>query len=236
MGLLLAPRTAQAAHRRPLLVVLLTIGLLGVASAALAYWTAQGHGTASTTTGTLAAPTAVTATAPAGSSTVSVAWTASAGSPTPAGYYVARTDATSSATAAACGTSATTLTTSTSCSDGSVPDGTYTYAVTAVYRSWTAVSGASASVQVASQVPTRLAFTTQPSANGTSQTAFAQQPVVTVLPKSSWTVTAGWVDSAVPPVPLPGCVVKASLLAAPAPTVTLVLTAAVKEPSVAVSV
>src|ERR1035437_5177313 len=39
--------------------------------------------------------------------------------------------------------------------------------------------------------------------------------VVTVLPPASWTVTVGWLVQAVPPVPPPGCVVKASLLGVP---------------------
>jgi len=39
--------------------------------------------------------------------------------------------------------------------------------------------------------------------------------VVTVLPPASCTVTIGWVDRADPPVPLPGCVMKANLDGAP---------------------
>ena len=42
---------------------------------------------------------------------------------------------------------------------------------------------------------------------------------VTALPFASWSVTTGWVAQAVPPVPPPGCVVKASFAAAPAFTV-----------------
>src|ERR1035437_2765113 len=48
--------------------------------------------------------------------------------------------------------------------------------------------------------------------------------VVTVLPTASWTVTVGWMVQAVPPVPPPGCVVKASLLGVP----TVMLTVAGK--------
>ena len=82
----------------------------------------------------------MTASASAGSSTVSVSWTGSTlSNGTPAqGYYVTRTNVSTSQTSAACGSSASSLITSTSCSDTSVPDGTYTYKVIAVYRSWTA--------------------------------------------------------------------------------------------------
>ncbi len=188
MGRHSAPRPTRALRRhRPFLVVLLTLGLLAIATAAFAYWTAPGAGSGSARAGTLAAPTALTASAPSGSSTVSVSWTASAGTPAPQGYYVVRTDTATSATAAACGSSPTSLKTATSCSDASVPDGDYTYAVTAVYRSWTARSASSASLHVG--VASRLAFTTQPSGGATSQTAFARQPVVTVQDSTGATVT-----------------------------------------------
>src|SRR5665811_656763 len=45
--------------------------------------------------------------------------------------------------------------------------------------------------------------------------------VVTVLPPASWTVTVGWLVQAVLLAPPPGCAVKASLLAAPKPRVTV---------------
>ena len=61
-------------------------------------------------------------------------------------------------------------------------------------------------------------------------------PVVTVLPPASWTVTTGWVAKAMPPVEPEGLVVKASLVAAPTVMVKLVLTALVSPPEVAVSV
>jgi len=60
--------------------------------------------------------------------------------------------------------------------------------------------------------------------------------VVTTLPTASSTPTAGCVAKAVPPVELDGCVVNASFAAGPAEIVSELLTSAVSEPSVAVSV
>ena len=57
---------------------------------------------------------------------------------------------------------------------------------------------------------------------------------VTVLPPASCTVTTGWVVHAVPPVPPPGWVVKASLAAAPTVMLKPELAAEVRAPSVAV--
>ena len=59
---------------------------------------------------------------------------------------------------------------------------------------------------------------------------------VTVLPSASWTATTGCVPRAVPPVPLLGWVVNASLAAAPAVIVKVLLVAEVSDPSVAVRV
>ena len=60
--------------------------------------------------------------------------------------------------------------------------------------------------------------------------------LVTVLPAASWTVTTGCVASAVPPVPLLGWVVNASLVAVPAVIAKLLLAADVTDVPVAVSV
>ncbi len=134
----------------------LLLAAVVVAAPASAYWHAAGSGTGRATTATLAGPTGVTVPANSASS-VSVSWTASGGSPVPTGYDVTRTGG---GTVAACGTSAIVLIAGTSCTDTAVPNGTYTYVVTAVYRSWDAASAASGTVTVASA--TKLAFTTQP--------------------------------------------------------------------------
>src|SRR5205085_2577666 len=60
--------------------------------------------------------------------------------------------------------------------------------------------------------------------------------LVTVSPPGSWTLTAGWVPHAVPPVPPPGWVVNASLAAGPTETLKVELVAELREPSVATSV
>src|SRR5690348_5418880 len=120
--------------RRVPATLLVTLAFLGAAVAALGYWTSHGAGTASASVGTLNPPTNISASAPSGSSTVSVSWTASAaggGAVAPQGYYVTRTSTTTNTTSAACGTSPTSLTTLTSCSDASVPADTYTYRVIA---------------------------------------------------------------------------------------------------------
>lgn len=138
------------------IIAVVLITFLG-ANAATAYWQSFGTGSATAVTGTLAAPTNVTV--PANSSpSVSVAWTASAGTLAPSGYYVTRT--TGGTTAAACGSSPAALVAGTSCADAGVPLGAYTYTVTAVYRSWTAVSAASGSVTVATA--NKVVFSAQP--------------------------------------------------------------------------
>ncbi len=122
--------------------------ILAVALGAFAYWTTGGAGNASASVGTLSAPGSVSASTTYGSGTVNVSWsavTAPNGSAVTS-YYVERFSG--STPSAACGTTSSSPTSSTSCADTSVPDGTYTYKVTAVFRSWTARSGASNSVTV----------------------------------------------------------------------------------------
>lgn len=154
---------------------------LALASPASAYWSATGPGMGSGMTGTLTAPTGVSV--PANSlSTVAVAWTASVGSLTPSGYYVTRT--TGGTTVAACASSASTLLTGTSCTDTTVPDGAYTYRVTAVFRSWTAASAAGSPVSV--WTPTKLAVTGQP---GTTASGAAISPSVAVTVQTASGVT-----------------------------------------------
>jgi hypothetical protein len=159
----------SAAHRPATLVALVMAALLFTATAATAQWSSVGFGTGSAAAATLAAPTNVSATAAAGGSTVSLSWTPSAQSPSqvaPQGYYVTRMDG--GTAAAACGTTVAALTTTASCTDLNVPNGTYSYLVTAVYRSWTATSIASNPVTV--RAAAKLAFSAQPSATvaGTS--------------------------------------------------------------------
>jgi hypothetical protein len=138
------------------LAVFLAVAIATVG--AFAYYTSSGTGSASASVGTLNPPTGVTASA--AGSTVTVSWVAPSSGVAPQGYYVQRY--LGSTPSPACGTSAISLTTPSSaitCADTSVPTGTYTYTVTAVYNSWTAASSAGAPVTVNGSA-TKLAFTT----------------------------------------------------------------------------
>lgn len=143
-------RLLRHAARRLLVVAFVSLLCAG-GVAVHAYWSGPGVGTAGASIGTLAAPTSVTATPVAITGVVRVTWSVvtapDGGSPT--GYVVTRTQGAS--TASACGSSlAAPLGGATvTCDDTGVPAGTYTYAVTAVYRSWTAASSASSPVVVA---------------------------------------------------------------------------------------
>jgi hypothetical protein len=144
----------------------LVVATLFSATAASAYWPATGTGNTTAAVATLAPPTNVTVPA-ASNSNVSVAWTASTGTPAPTGYYVTRVTGASSMLA--CGSSPAALISGTACTDTSVPEGTHHYVVTAVYRSWTAVSAASGNV-IVDNVNT-VNYTVQPVASVTAGTA-----------------------------------------------------------------
>ena len=159
------PRARRAAPNRgvrALGILVILAMLMGVSGTAWAFWTTAGRGTGTATTGTLGAPSGVSATSPAGSSSVAVSWTAPSSGVVPAGYWVERTDTATGSKAAACASSASSLLTSTSCSDGSVPDGTYRYTVYAVRSGWTAVSAPSATVTVLRTVTTSTSLTSSP--------------------------------------------------------------------------
>ena len=128
-------------------VLALILAPVGVANA---YWPGTGTGTAEATTAVLQAPTDVTVPATS-TGDVAVEWMPSSGSPTPTGYTVSRTSG--GVTVDACGTSPTILVPGPSCTDTSVADGTFSYHVTAVFRSWTARSLASVPVVVAAPSP-----------------------------------------------------------------------------------
>ncbi|MBD1541841.1 hypothetical protein G9E11_06175 [Arthrobacter sp. IA7] len=174
-GLVLLERSAI---RCTAIVASLLMAALVGAPCASAFWRSVGLGTGSAVTTLLAAPTAVTV--PSTSlGAVPVSWTASAGSITPTGYYVTRI--TGSTTAAACGSSPAALLASTSCTDNAVPIGTHSYIVTAVYRSWTAVSAASGNITVVLPASNQLAFAQGPS---NAIAGAAMSPAVTVTVQS----------------------------------------------------
>ncbi|MCW3049670.1 MAG: Mucin-22 [Solirubrobacterales bacterium] len=152
-------------RQRLLKIFVPVLAILGVSAVAFAYWTTAGAGSASGSVATLNAPTNVEATG--GTNLAHVSWTGSTLSTgTPAqGYYVQRYSGTSSP-AAACGTDPATPGTyightsgTITCTDSGVAPGTYTYKVTAVYRSWTAQSIASGSATVTNPVLDHFALT-----------------------------------------------------------------------------
>jgi len=123
---------------------------LTLAVVAYAYWGAPGNGVGIATAGTVNPPATVTISS--FGPTVTVNWTAV---PPPggvlAGYTVTRYAGTTPSNA--CGTDPASIATfipagTLTCSDTSVPDGTYAYTVTAVFRSWTAQSAQSNAVTV----------------------------------------------------------------------------------------
>jgi len=124
--------------------LLLGAALIAVGgAAAYAGWTTTGSGIGFGTVGDLTAPGSVSSSS--AFSTVTTSWTGVA-PPTGslAGYYVTRYAG--STPSNACGTDPTTPATylpagTLTCNDTAVTDGTYTYRVTAVFRSWTSTSG-----------------------------------------------------------------------------------------------
>ena len=119
--------------------VAVTVGALAIVGGAWAYFTSSGSGTGAASVGSLSAPTNVTGTQ--SGSTVAVSWTGVTDpGPGTFGYYVTRTPVPSGATVNVCSSSPTSLlpATPTTCNDSSVPTGTYTYTVTAVYNSFSA--------------------------------------------------------------------------------------------------
>lgn len=126
---------------RLFLIIGLALLLSGV-GVALASWSTDGSGTGSGSVGTLDAPLNVLASP--SYSTVAVSWdAASVPDGSLAGYVVSRSDGIT--TVAACDTALGAPSTyipdgTLTCEDVSVPDGSYTYTVTAAFRTWTAES------------------------------------------------------------------------------------------------
>jgi uncharacterized membrane protein len=138
-------------------------GVLVIAACALAYFSAQGSGSASGSIGTLSAP--VISSVTPGPGTAELSWT----SVTPPGagsvsYYVSRDGG---APAGTCPTSSSPGA-GTSCTDTEVSAGAHKYTVTAVWRSWTRRS-ASKTVEVASAAATHFVL----EASSTTPTAGA---------------------------------------------------------------
>jgi hypothetical protein len=144
-------------HPRQAIVLIASIvtSTIAISAApAFAFFHAGASATASATLAALAAPENVRADVVAGATTAHVTWTAGTPIPgtVPDGYRVARIASGSSSSA--CGTSSAKLlgSSANTCDDTGVADGTYTYQVTAVFRSWTRAGSPSAPVQVARDV------------------------------------------------------------------------------------
>lgn len=136
---------------------------VAVAVGASAFFTAPGTANGGAAVGTLPPATGVGATVVGPTvREVDVTWSASGapgGEPVD-GFYVERVSG--SVVSAACGTSAgSPLPAGTlSCRDSAVPSGDHTYRVTRLFRTWTAVSAASAPVTVPTAVPAGLTLQT----------------------------------------------------------------------------
>jgi trimeric autotransporter adhesin len=151
---------------RTAFVTVLALLFLAVPAAANATFTRATSGTAlSLSTATLGAPRNVTVPGTS-SGSVAVSWNAPSGAPSAISYYVTRT--TGSTTSPACGTSASNVITATSCTDTVTANGSYTYAVTAVFYKWSAVSASSSTVVVTATVG-QLSFTQSPQSTKSDQ-------------------------------------------------------------------
>jgi hypothetical protein len=133
-------------HSTKLLVIIATaVSTVAFAGVGWALWATTGTGSASSSAGTLAAPTNVHGTSTAGTGTVDLSWTpalAPNGVTGDLGYWVRHSKDGGTYVDACASSYALPLKPSTvsSCSDTGLTTGSYTYTVTAVFKSWTAQS------------------------------------------------------------------------------------------------
>ena len=154
-------RIARALASARLWGLLVGAALALIPVAASAFFSGSGAGTGTASVGTLGSPTGVTGSSVPGSGGVTVDWTAGStpsGGPVD-GYYVERYLGATPSPACNSAPGGLQPATPLSCVDSGVADGTYTYVVTAVFRSWTAVSAASAPVIVTMVIPTTTTMT-----------------------------------------------------------------------------
>ena len=120
-------------------VAAIALAIVAISSTALAYFTTTGAGEVAAPVTKLTAPT-ITAATPAVGGTVTLTWGAvSAPGSGTVKYYVTRDGGAPAGNCAAAGSPTTALT----CTDTGLSAATHSYTVTAVWRSWTAVSSAS---------------------------------------------------------------------------------------------
>jgi hypothetical protein len=120
-------------------VAALALAIVAISSTALAYFTTTGAGQVAAPVTKLLAPT-ITAATPAAGGTVTLTWSAvSAPGTGTVTYYVRRDGGAPAGDCPASGSPTTVLT----CTDTGLSVATHSYTVTAVWRSWTAVSSVS---------------------------------------------------------------------------------------------
>ena len=180
---------------RFLLVLITPVVLIAMAPSAWAYFTSQAAGQGTASIGSLPAPDDVTGAAVG--NTVAVTWTdvTAPGSGT-LGYFVTRTPVPSGPTVDVCGSASVPLAADLAgCSDGSVPVGTFSYAVTSTYASWTSVSTPSADVTVSPAATTTALVLSSPTATqGGEQMeslAASVSSSIAQIPTGTIVVTAG---------------------------------------------
>jgi hypothetical protein len=137
---------------------------LVAAVAVWALWTVTGSGSSSASTDTLQQPTITEVTT--SSDTVTIDWSTviAPGGGAVDGYYVQRYAG--AEPSSACASSPATLLTAVSCTDTGLSSGTYTYRVTAVFKSWTGQSDPSDPVTVVADVVAPTATITFPADGG----------------------------------------------------------------------
>ena len=133
-------RTRRAVRRLASALLLILLLLVVTGTAARAFDLSSASGRAHFPIGTLGAPASVTTSTDA--SSVDVRWTGVAPPGTgTVGYYVTRSELPGGSIADVCGSPTALLkATPTTCTDTSAVLGTYSYTVTASYRSWTSAS------------------------------------------------------------------------------------------------
>lgn len=156
-------------------VLPLAVALVALTGSAIAYFSAEGGGTASAAVTKLSAPTISAATANAGG-TVTLSWSGvTAPGEGAVSYYVTR-DGEEAGGSCPSRSAPTTVKT---CTDSGVPIGEHAYVVTAVWKTWTAASGAkTANVTVGAVAKFVLAgSTTTPTAGGSTNLTITAKDV-----------------------------------------------------------
>jgi hypothetical protein len=156
-------------------VVAMSLALASVGGAAWSFWTAAGTGAGAAAAGTLTAPAPPSVPGSVTGTTVAVTWTGVTPpvSSETAAYWVRRWAGATASDACASSAASPILpgAGAKACNDTSVVTGSYTYTVTAVWRSWTAASGPSGTVAVTNDAAGPTLDVSFPAAGGVYRTA-----------------------------------------------------------------